>query len=280
MKCRILYSLFLLIASAILFWNASGGPALVQGADRTMSPLSNNTSCGTCHNSGDFSPSLNVQMLDGEAAVSTYEPGKTYTLRVAVTGADAALGFGFQAVVLSGNDNLNAGVFGDPPAGIQVTPLKDRMYAEHSMRSNSNIFTIPWTAPAGGTGDIRIYAGGNATNANGSVTGDQGTFLASPLVLAEFGTSATQDHQLIVEALRIAPNPTQSGVLLTIDNQQPGKYTMTLINAVGQPLENQNLELLPGRQSQWIDLSGYPAGLYFLQLSNGQQLLTRKILKQ
>ncbi|MCB0376312.1 MAG: hypothetical protein KDD04_10365, partial [Sinomicrobium sp.] len=191
MKIRLVYSLFVLTAMTILFWNASGGPAEVQEADRTMSPLSNNTSCGTCHNAGAYSPVVELQILDGEVPVVIYEPEKTYTLRVAVTGTEAAA-FGFQAVALQGDDNLNAGTFGTPPAGIQVTPLNDRLYAEHSMPSDTSVFRIEWTAPAAGSGNVRFYAGGNAANDNNSVTGDQGAFLASPFVLAELGTSSAR----------------------------------------------------------------------------------------
>lgn len=280
MKIRILFTLFVLTASAILFWNASGGPAAVQQADRTRSPLSNNSSCATCHNSGNFSPGLNVQLLDGEMAVTSYEPGKTYTLSVAITGADDAGGYGFQSVLLYGENDLNAGTFGSAPTGIQLTPLNERMYAEHSSRSDTSVFTIDWTAPEMGVGDIRVYASGNAANANGSVTGDQGAFLASPVVLTEASTSHTEDRLLTFDAIQVSPNPTRSGIFLKLENSRPGPYTLRLLNAVGQTLQEESLNLIIGAQTHWVDLSQEPEGLYFIQLSNGQQFLTKKILKQ
>lgn len=280
MKIRILFSLFGLMLVAILFLNASQGAAEVQEQDRTMSPLSNSTSCATCHNSGSFSPSLNVQLLDGEMGVTTYEPGKTYTLRVEIANAEAANVYGFQTVMLQGEADANAGTFGTPAAGIQVTPLAEHMYAEHSTPSNSNIFMIDWTAPAEGLGDIRIYASGNAANDNGSISGDNGVFLASPVVLTQAGTSNSKDRILTFDAIRISPNPTYSGAMLNLENSQPGRYSLSLFNAVGQNILRKSLDLVQGAQSHWIDLSEQPKGLYFLQLSNGQQLLTRKILKQ
>lgn len=280
MKIGLLYVFFILSAVTILFMNASGGPAAVQGADRTMSPLSNNSSCATCHDSQAFSPTVSLQILDGEVAVTAYEPGKTYTMQVAVNGAPSAGGFGFQAVALYGEGNLNAGAFGDAPAGMQVTPLNNRMYAEHSMRSNSNTFSINWTAPASGTGDVRFYAGGNATNANNNVTGDQGASLATPVVLSEALTSNTDDQRLAFKAISIAPNPVLNGTMLTLDTDDPGWYTLSIFNAVGKRLQQQRLEIVGGKQSQWIDLRQQPAGIYFLQLSNGRQFFTQKILKQ
>lgn len=281
MKIRILYALFVAFSAAALFWNSAGGAAASQNADRTGSPLSTST-CGAtaCHSNGSFNPSLNVQLLDGEMGVTAYEPGKTYTLRVAITGADAASGFGFQSVLLHGDDNLNAGTFGDAPTGMQVTPLNDRMYAEHSMRNTSSVFTIDWTAPASGVGDIRIYAAGNAANGNGSNSGDNGVSLSAPVVLNEAGTSNTQDYLLSFDAIQISPNPTRDGATLMLDNSRPGRYTLNLYNATGQNLYRQQLNLVQGTQSHWVDLSEQPNGIYFLQLSDGQQQLTRKILKQ
>lgn len=279
MKIRILYSLFAASLTAILFWNASGGPAAVQGADRTGSPLSAGT-CTLCHSSGSYSPSLSVQLLDGETAVTAYEPGKSYTLSVAVTGADAADGYGFQAVLLSGENDANAGTFGEAPSGMQVTALDNRMYAEHSARSTGNTFLIEWTAPEDGVGAIRLYAAGNAVNGNGAQTGDQGVSLTDPIMLTEMGTSDVNDRLLHFEEFSIAPNPTRAGVTLSLNNSKPGLYTLTLFNAVGQNIHRQSLNLMQGQQTHWLDLSEQARGLYFLQISNGQQLLTKKILKQ
>lgn len=273
---------FLIAMGSVLLLNNAAGPAEVQGADRTNSPLSGGTSCSlsACHNSGDFSPGITAQLLDGETAVNTYEPGKTYTLSIAITGADEAAGYGFQSVLLHGEDNLNAGAFGDAPSGIQVTTLDERDYAEQSARSNTSTFNIPWTAPAEGVGDIRLYAAGNAANGNGSNSGDQGVALQDPVVFTQAGTSSADDRMLTFNEVRLAPNPTRNGVLLSLDNDQPGTYTMSLFDATGKHLQRQKINLVQGQQSEWIDLNDRPAGLYLLQLSNGRQFFTRKILKQ
>src|SRR5690606_2088120 len=103
---------------------------------------------------------------------------------------------------------------------------------------------------------------------------------ATPFVLAEFGTSTSRDNILTFESISIAPNPTQDGAWLTLDNRQAGKYLLKILNATGQLLQKQDVTLVNGRQTHWIDLSDLPRGLYFMQLSIGQQLLTKKILKQ
>ncbi|MCB0632404.1 MAG: T9SS type A sorting domain-containing protein, partial [Lewinella sp.] len=271
MKIRLLYLLFFVIAGSVFFLNNAAGPAEVQGADRTNSPLSNGTSCSlsSCHNSGVYSPGITAQLLDGETAVSMYEPGKTYTLSIAITGADEAAGYGFQSVLLYGEGNLNAGDFGTPPAGVQVIPLDDRMYAEQSMRSSSSTFAIDWTAPSEGVGDIRLYAAGNAANGNGSNSGDQGVALQEPIVFTQAGASSANDRLFSFNEIRLAPNPTRNHVLLTIDNDRPGLYRMSLFDATGKNIQDRNIKLVQGIQSEWIDLTDQPNGLYLLQFSNG-----------
>jgi hypothetical protein len=105
-------------------------------------------------------------------------------------------------------------------------------------------------------------------------------FLAEPIVLTQASTSNVQDRLLTFDAIQISPNPTNAGATLNLDNSRPGRYSLSLYNAVGQKIQQENLDLVQGVQSHWIDLSEQPKGIYFLQLSNGQQLLTRKILKQ
>lgn len=282
MKIRLLYLLFFVIGGSVLLLNSAAGPAEVQEADRTNSPLSNGTSCSfsPCHNSGTYSPGLTAQLLDGETAITVYEPGKTYTLSIAITGADEAQAYGFQSVLLHGEGNLNAGSFGEAPAGIQVVELEERQYAEQSARSSSSMFSIPWTAPEEGVGDIRLYAAGNAADGNGSNSGDQGVFLEEPIVFAQAGTSNSTDHLLTFNEVSLAPNPTSDRLLLTLDTDQPGRYTMSLFDVTGKQLQRQTVNLGFGRQSEWIDLAAHPNGLYLLHISNGQQFFTQKILKQ
>ena len=279
MKMKIVYTLFFLAGSAFLFISSSGGAGAAQGRDRTMSPLSGSSSCATCHNSGAFSPSIKVQLLDGENPVSVWEPEKTYTLSVAIEDADAAEGYGFQAVLLAGDNDSNAGMFGTPSDGIQVTTLNEVDYAEHNTSSTDNVFTIDWTAPAAGLGDIRIYAAGNAANNNASTQGDQGVFLTEPVVISEMGPSIAEDRLLRFDEISIFPNPTPAAINLRINNSRAGRYTLDLFNAMGQKLQSQNVNLVQGIQTHRIDLTDQPQGVYFLQISDGQQILSKRILK-
>ena len=178
---RIIYILFSVALATTLFMASSSGAGNVQQQDRTGGPLSSQF-CGLCHATGAFNPSINVQVLDGEDAVSVYQPGQTYTLRVTITADEGAVGYGFQAVALTGADNLQAGSF-TAAMGTQVVTLNDRDYVEHSQRSAANVFEVQWQAPTTGLDDVRFYAAGVAANGNGTSANDGAARLTEPVVL-------------------------------------------------------------------------------------------------
>lgn len=148
----------------------SGGPGTNGAGDRTGSPLSGGGSCANCHGGGSFSPAIAITVLDGTTPVTSYVPGNVYTVRFTVTGG--APRYGFQGVALTTANNA-AGTLNSPGANTQVTSIGGIPYVEHtSAVATTGIFTSQWTAPASGTGSIKIYGRGLASNSNGSTGGD------------------------------------------------------------------------------------------------------------
>ena len=168
MKLKTTLTFFSLLTITFLLMNNAAGPGEVQGKDRTGSPLSEGA-CNVCHNDGAFNPAVSVELLKDNQPVDKYQPGETYNLKVTISpGQGDPPAFGFQAVALSGSNNDNAGSWGTPPTGIQTVTVDNRDYVEHSTPSSSNnSFEVEWTAPQAGTGEVRIYAAGNAVNLNG-----------------------------------------------------------------------------------------------------------------
>ena len=278
MKFRMIYTFFGLAAAGLLWTNNSSGPASVQGLDRTGSPLSPGP-CQTCHNSGAFSPSLALQVLDNATPVEEYEPGKTYRLRVEASTSGNPAGYGFQAVALTGDANLQAGAFTNPGDGIKVTPLNGRQYAEHSMRRTSNVFEVDWTAPEAGAGEVRFYSAIVAANGNSNQSGDGSVFLTNPVTLSEGMVSSTGENGLF-EAFSIFPNPVENRLQLHIQSREQGEYQLRVVGLTGQTILERRIELTSGRQLAEVDVSGLPDGVYTIQATDGKRMSSRRMVKQ
>lgn len=277
---RLIYSAFGLALLATLFLNNASGPAEVQSTDRTGSPLSPGT-CGVvgCHSANAFGPSLSVRLLDANSQpVTVYTPGASYQLEVVVNTQTNAQRFGFQAVALTGANNTNAGTLA-AATGIQVIPLSGRRYAEHSMKSVSNTFRTPWTAPAAGTGEVRFYAAGLAANNNGTTSGDGVASLTTPLTVTEL-TSSTNDTQIPGVSLAVFPNPVHDWLQVRVDGLNSFMADVMLYDMQGRVVQQEKRLILPGRTDWSMEMAALPSGQYWLELRDGRFARTGVAIKK
>lgn len=278
MKNNILLTTLCLGFLVFLFNSNSGGAGAVQDRDRTGSPLALGT-CANCHGGGNFNSSVNVEILDGETAVTAYEPNRQYTFRVTVTASNNPAGYGFQAVVLNGDD-ANAGVFGAAPAGTAVTTLNNRQYFEHNARSTTNTWSIDWTAPAAGTGGVRIYAAGNAVNGSSGESGDSPTHLETPITIMESVTNQSSLVQNLNLEMEIFPNPVQDVLNIALNGAESGRFQLRLMNAAGQVIQSNPIDVYAGRAKRQINVQNLPAGHYTLMISDGKRAQSLPLIKR
>ncbi|HMQ49784.1 MAG TPA: T9SS type A sorting domain-containing protein [Saprospiraceae bacterium] len=275
MKLKIVYTFLTVLGLALFFWNNSGGPAEVQMLDRTGSPVSPGP-CAFCHNAGAFSPTMTLEVLEEGLPITAYEPGKTYKMAININATGNPVGYGFQAVALT-DANANAGNFSNPPAGIQVTPLNNRQYAEHSMRSSSPSFQIDWTAPPAGTGNVNFYAAVSAVNGNNANSGDGSVFLNNPVVLEEI-TVGTKEE--ILETFAIYPNPAKELVFLDLNAKKGGLYQVRVSNMQGQLVMETSFNLNNGFQQEQLNIGHLASGHYSLTISNESGVAQQILVKQ
>jgi len=153
----------------------SGGPAAILGADKTGSPLSNNT-CVQCHGASNPNTTISIQIKNNlNQVVTEYVPNDSYSIEVTVSNSTYSL-FGMQIVALS-STNMQAGAIGSPAtSNTQVSLLGSIQYLEHlgaASNANNFTFTAPWTAPNSGTGTINFYGTGIGVDGSNSTSGDQ-----------------------------------------------------------------------------------------------------------
>lgn len=143
------------------------------------------TGCGGsgCH-TGTFTPSIfsGVTLMDasGTTTVSSYTPGASY--RILVGAALATLPkFGFQVKAVN-SSGASVGTM-VAPASTHTTAIGAVTVCEHSMALNAvsgvDSISIPWTAPAAGTGTVDLKAAINSVDGTGTAAGDQYKVLSS-----------------------------------------------------------------------------------------------------
>ena len=262
-----LFSVVVIAIVTLLQSNASG-PAS-NGNRATGAPGDNASTCVTCHSGGGFgNVSVLVELKDSENnTVTEYVPEQLYDVDVTVTSsAGNAAGYGFQVISMSGNTSLNS--FSDPGNGVKLSTSSSRQYAEHNSPSSGGSFTLKWTAPSPGTGDVDFYFGANAVNGNGNNGSDNATIgdvTFSEIIGDTTDTTGNGEPQGLSElsfnenSLSVYPNPAQN-ILFVEGYAANGTINIYAIN--GSFVKSFVLN-----QDQF-DVSELEAGIYLIQADN------------
>ena len=259
------FSSVVLIAIVTLLQSNASGPAS-NGNRATGAPGDGASTCVTCHSGGGFgNVSVLVELKDSENnTVTEYVPEQLYDVDVTVTNsAGNPAGYGFQVISMSGNTSLNS--FSDPGNGVKLSTSSSRQYAEHNSPNSGGSFTLKWTAPSPGTGDVDFYFGANAVNGNGNNGSDNATIgdvTFSEIIGDTTDTTGNGEPQGLSElsfnenSLSVYPNPAQNLVFVEgyTANGTINIYTIngSLVKSV---VLNQNQ----------FDVSELEAGIYFIQ---------------
>jgi hypothetical protein len=117
------------------------------------------TGC-TCHSS-TADPTVNASIT---GLPPEYTPDQTYSLTITVSGGPVSAKGGFNLEILGG-------VLSTFDSNVQINGPKNQ--ATHT-NPNQRSWTVEWTAPSKGFGDVNFWLAGNAVNGNGfQDTGDK-----------------------------------------------------------------------------------------------------------
>ncbi len=241
------------------------------------------STCNTCHNTGSFGePQLAITFSDengDEANPTSYRPGQTYTVTVAVGHTmEAPAARGFQSQILDASNNV-AGVMGSPGTGVQIStgPAgSGRQYAEHNTPNVDSTFTFEWTAPEAGAGEIKMYVVGNLVNRASGTSGDNGS--TSPTILTfEEGTPVSTRNPGFSET-RLFPNPANGPVSLSVRPEVAGDYTLRVLDITGRELNRNGLRLTAGNELIPVPTASLQPGIYLVELSGENGRLLERLL--
>ncbi len=98
------------------------------------------------------------------------------------------------------------------------------------------------------------------------------TYLDNILVDAILSTEDFDLSQLV-----LSPNPASNAFSITMQTPVEDKLKVNIVNSLGQRISSYDSSIFNGNQAN-IDVSGYAAGLYFVEINNGNQTTTKKLL--
>jgi len=218
MKKNILILTLLGGLSYLIFSSNAAGPGRTSGVDATGASGAGtgaNQGCvnGGCHANMSASIAVTTELDSVGIPVSVYHPGMAYTIKISGTNnsTNNLPYFGFQLSCVQQNANnaggsntagspacVNAGTFGTLPTSVRSTTSSyfPETIIEHSAAiiatsgtgatGTTYVETIPWTAPAAGTGAVVIYGILNAVNHDATANGDYCN-IANTLLIFEAG---------------------------------------------------------------------------------------------
>jgi len=80
--------------------------------------------------------------------------------------------------------------------------------------------------------------------------------------------------------LNVYPNPAKNNFSISLNNEKAEPVSYELINAIGQSVKKENLGNQQGKTIYNINVSEIPAGVYFVKVSEGNKVSTKKITIQ
>ncbi|MFN8277062.1 MAG: hypothetical protein U0T84_06245 [Chitinophagales bacterium] len=234
MKIRTLIVVFTSLFAAVILESPSSGP----GNGSLNGSGSKGVSGCSCH-ATTTSIGTSLELDSAGVPVTSYVPGMSYTVKITAVNGTATswpcFGFQLSTVKLSGAGTsiaVQAGTWGTALPNTHAITVNAISVAEHTLRQTpasgtggtGTVYRIsyPWTAPATGTGSVKVY--GLILAGNGAGSSGDGYQLASPITI-------TEAVQVVNASVSIAvtngSNPTCSGATVGL--------TATPTNGGGAP---------------------------------------------
>jgi hypothetical protein len=285
MKKKLLSLTLTGVASLSILSSYSGGPSIASPGNRTGSGGTATAGCAGagCHGPSSTTVTAAIGLFDGANPVSTYVPGKQYT--VLLSGTNSAGNhpkFGFQATCVKDGTNTSAGTLSSNITGVNVEPsvapgpvtlvqnTQTLMAPNGAGTPNIHSVSFKWTAPAAATGAIKFYAVLNSVDGNGAATtNDVWATTTSP----SYSPGTTGVASVTGADLNLFPNPATD--VLQVSGCGPNSL-LQVIDFYGRILIS---ERSAGKDMS-IQISSLPVGMYGLRISAEGLVRTRLFLKK
>jgi hypothetical protein len=237
-----LLSILAVPATLLLVSYHTGSPG-----GRTGSPGDGGTTCTSCHTGTATTVS---GWITTNIPSQGYTPGQTYLVTATGTHTGVVY-FGFE-LTAENSGGANVGTFSltEPGRTKLVSGNTSVTHTDGGINpiGNTNTWTMNWTAPVSGTGQVGFYAAFNAANGNGNTSGD--VIYKTSLMVNEFIPPAL---------VSIVPNNADQGesftaTILGSNTTFTGSEDVSLDNN-GNPLETIVATSVVRISNTWLEAS-------------------------
>lgn len=257
------------------------------GSNATGSTGSGTPGCGGggCHGSSSTSTLVVGITVDSAGTLITqYTPGNTYRITILGTNLSSSLmQFGFQLSTVKSSDNSQAGSFvtSSFPTGTDLNVSTPRELFGHttpltdSMVGTTSIYVkrVLWTAPAAGTGNVKIYGVINAVNGDGNASATDKWNTANTTISERIPTSI--GNVTISNDVYVYPNPSVGQLNIEVGHVTNG-YNISVFDISGKLIHSGS-----GTESSFtLDTHNWSAGVYNVIVNKDGVNTSYKIAKQ
>lgn len=231
-------------------------------------------SCSQCH-SGVVNSGPGTLAVSFNGGATSYVGGRTYPVTVSLTQASITK-FGFQSSFVNA---ASAGVGTLSSASSAGKAQVSGSYITHTSSgtagNGSASWSFNWTAPAAGTGTVRLFTAGNATNSNSSTNGDR--VYTNVVTLTESNPSSVSTTE--IKPLALYPSVNNGSFDVQSVESVPAEVSIKIIDLTGKVVFYKKSNQKTGAYFESFQLDLKP-GIYTAVLMHGETMKTSKMVVQ
>jgi len=225
--------------------------------------------CQNCHGEGESTTQASISLVDNsDMPIVKYIAGTTYKIKVEFNNT-TILKVGFALKANIGNLTTILG---------STIIKKNGAILTHTAGGTSR--TTPtgfvwlglWTAPLTGTVDVIFDANLNASNNNGSSSGDNILFVRSLTVASDPANNLSEVNQS--NSFHVFPSPATN--YFNVKLNTTGSTIVSVLDLAGKLIEQKT----ETATNITFNTEAYTRGIYFVQVKSGDAISIKKVLIQ
>jgi len=93
--------------------------------------------------------------------------------------------------------------------------------------------------------------------------------------------TSVETANLLLESFKVYPSPSDGHFKIELSSKkQINEYSISVYNATGEVILKESKNAISNSINHNVDITGKPSGIYFLKISYGNQLISKKIIKR